>query len=350
MLYQNPFYRESLKTVSGNLNLEKLKACSILITGASGMIGSCLVDLLMYYNETNDYDINVFCMGRKKAALQKRFQSHLGDSRFHIIEHDVKEPLPYNISFDYMIHAASNAYPLLYSTDPVGTIMGNVWGGYHLLEYARQNGLRRFLFVSTGEVYGQGAEDITSFDETYSGFVESLNPRSCYPNAKRLTETLCASYMMQYGIDTVIARPCHTYGPTAAEKDNRASSQFIRDVLSGNDIVMKSQGLQLRSYCYVADCASAILAILLYGKTGNAYNIANSKSNITIGEMAEIIAQISGKKVIYNLPNELEKSGYNPVTQSVLNPGKLEALGWEAKYDMKNGLLQTMDILKKIKF
>ncbi|WP_339219889.1 NAD-dependent epimerase/dehydratase family protein [Paenibacillus sp. FSL H8-0332] len=347
MLYNNNDYKIDMRTVlQSNIPFEKLDGCNVLITGASGMIGSFLSDILMFCNEERAYNINIFVMGRSEDRLRKRFETHYRNTNFHIIEQDVNLPLLCSDKFDYIIHAASNAYPDLFSKDPVGTIMGNIWGTYNLLEYARRSKLERFLFVSSGEVYGQGAENIIEFLETYSGEVDSTNFRSCYPNGKRAAETLCASYSQQYGLDTIIARPCHIFGPTLTLNDNRASSHFINEVLAGNDIIMKSQGSQLRSYCHVADCVSGILTILLKGENGNAYNIANSKSNITIRELAECIADISGKKVIFKLPDEVEKASFNPVTRSVLNSEKLEKLGWYPEYDLRTGLIRTIKILK----
>lgn len=349
MFYNNSIYREDLKSILDcDIPLEDIKGCSVLVTGASGLIGSFLVDVLMLCNELLDYDISVYAMGRNRDTLEKRFRTHC-NSRFNIIQHDVNHPLSCNQSFDYIIHAASNAYPEVFSSDPVGTIMGNIWGVYNLLDYARQNSTKRFLFISSGEAYGQGTEEISAFDETYSGYVDSTSPRSSYPNAKRTGETLCTSFAKQYGIDTVIVRPCHTYGPTTTAKDNRVSAQFVNNILMGENIVMKSQGLQLRSYCYVADCVSGILITLLKGEISNAYNIANKNSNVTIRELSETIAEISGKRVIFELPSDSEQKGYNPVIQSVLNPSKLERLGWEAKYDIHNGLARTIKILEQIK-
>lgn len=348
MFYRNVIYREDLQYVLDCIPIEQLKGCNVLVAGATGLIGSFLVDVLMLSNELLHYNINVFAMGRKKESLEKRFRSHLKSPFFHAIQHDVKFPLRCGYHFDYIINAASNAHPLAFSTDPVGTIMGNILGVYNLLEYAKHNGLERFLFISSGEVYGQGNENVSAFDESYSGYVDNTNPRACYPNAKRAAETLCVSYTKQYGIDTVIARPCHIYGPTATKGDNRASAQFINNALSGKDIVMKSHGLQLRSYCYVADCVSGILTILLKGETGQAYNIANADSNVTIREMAEIIASVSGKKVVFEVPDEIEKAGYNPVARSILDASKLEKLGWKANYDMETGIKRTIDILKSV--
>jgi UDP-glucuronate decarboxylase len=347
MFYNNSLYIEDLKTVINSLSLlEQLNGNKILVTGASGLIGSFLVDMLMFYNELVCGNIDVFAMGRERTSLEKRFRTHCGKANFHLVQHDVNFGLEGNNYFNYIIHAASNAYPRLFSEDPVGTIMGNILGAYNLLEYARQSGNKRFLYISSGEVYGQGTQEISEFVESFCGYVDNTNPRSCYPNGKRAAETLCVSYTKQFNIDSVIVRPCHIYGPTATPNDNRASAQFINNVLAGKDIVMKSPGMQLRSYCYVADCVSAILTILLHGKTGNAYNIANLDSNVTIREIAEIIADLSGKKVLLEIPNETEKASYNPVTQSVLDAGKLECLGWKGKFNIKKGLQRTIEILR----
>lgn len=348
MFYNNKIYREDLKYVITNNELSQLKHCNVLVTGASGLIGSFLVDALMICNELENYEINVFALGRDKKVLEHRFKTHCNNKYFHIIQHDVNFPLNYDFNFDYIIHAASNAYPQVFLTDPVGTIMGNVLGVYNLLEYSRQKEIKRFLFISSGEVYGQVIQDNVEFDETYSGYIDSTNVRACYPNAKRAAETLCISYSEQYNVDTVIARLCHIYGPTFTSKDNRVSSQFIRNAIRGEEIVMKSQGLQVRSYCYVADCVSGILTILLRGKIGNAYNIANKNSNVSIRQMAEMIANLTGVEIIIESPNEIEKKSYNPVLRSILKTDKLECLGWKAKFNMITGLRRTIDILKQI--
>ena len=181
------------------------------------------------------------------------------------------------------------------------------------------------------------------FTEDYSGYVNCATLRACYPSAKRATETLCIAYGHQYGIDVRIARPCHVYGPNFSDSDKRVYAQFIRNVLAGEDIVMKSTGSQYRSWCYVVDCVSALLHILLIGENGQAYNIADDKSNITIKELGEMIATIAGKKLVVEVPSEVEKAGFNVVTKSLFSTEKLKALGWSVDGNMKDKMQAVID-------
>ena len=232
-------------------------------------------------------------------------------------------------------------------TDSVAscTLMAELGGKeMHLVSYGLRHGMKRFLFVSSGEVYGES--DGRIFTEDYSGYVDCMSPRSCYPSSKRAAETLCVSYMSEYGAGVVIARPCHTYGPDFSENDNRVYAQFIRNALRGEDIVMKSTGSQFRSWSYVVDCASAILYILLKGKNGEAYNIADEASNISIRELAEITASMVGRKVVMEVPDETERKGYNPVSKSVYSVEKLKTLGWQPVTSIKDGIRKTINHLQ----
>ena len=153
-------------------------------------------------------------------------------------------------------------------------------GVSNLIEYGLAHHMKRFVYISSGEVYGEG--DRRPFDEAYSGYVNCMTPRSCYPSSKRAAETLCVSYAEEYGADVVIARPCHVYGPNFSDKDNRVYAQFIRNILNDSDIIMKSTGGQFRSWCYVVDCVSAILYVLLKGEKEQVYNIADSQSVVMV--------------------------------------------------------------------
>ena len=307
---------------------------SVLITGASGLIGSALVDLLMSLNRKFDAQIKIYAVSRNRDYAETRFQTYWGDSNFHYICHDVTEPFSLDIPLDYIIHGASNASPQHYALDPVGTMKANLWGVSNLLDLAREKEAR-LLYISSGEVYGEG--DGRDFTENYSGYMDCLNPRSCYPSSKRASETLCISYKEQYKVDVVIARPCHIYGPDTS-RDDRAFAQFLRCAKQGEDIVLKSEGKQVRSYCHVDDCASALLYILLKGENGEAYNIANRESVLSIRELAGMIAQIAGVKVIRDIPSTQESKGYSKVQRAILDPSKLEKLGWTPTISLCDGL------------
>lgn len=326
-----------------DLPWEKLSGKNILITGATGLIGSTLVEALMA-NPCRDYV--VYASGRNLQRVQKRFETYLSMDSFHFLKHDVVLPFQDDIQFDFIIHAASNASPKAFSCNPVEIVKANIYGVSNLIEYGITHGMQRFLYVSSGEVYGEGDGRIIS--EEYSGYVNCLNPRSCYPSSKRTSETLCASYAYEYGADIVIARPCHIYGPNFTENDNRVYAQFIRNILKGEDIVMKSTGEQLRSWCYVVDCVSALLYILLKGESGEAYNIADPNSVITIKQLAEMLATIGKSKVIVDTPSGTEKHGYNPVSKSVFSVDKLQGLGWKVCESMNKKMTRTVMHLQKI--
>lgn len=335
-------YKEDiLQIFEQNLPWEKLSGTNILVTGGTGLIGGCLVETLMM-NPKRDYQ--VYASGRNEERARQRFKDFAGDAAFHFVRYDVMQPLESEVSFDYIIHAASNGSPNFFAKNPVEVMKANIDGVAHLMDYGLNHGMKRFLYVSSGEVYGEG--DGRVFTEDYSGYVDCTKPRSCYPSSKRAAETLCVSYAAEYGADVVIARPCHTYGPHFTEQDNRVYAQFIRNVLRGEDIVMKSTGEQFRSWCYVVDCVSALLHILLKGENCQAYNIADVDSNISIRELAETIAKIGGRKVVIDVPDADEKRGFNPVTKSVFSTEKLEQLGWKVKTRIHIGINNSIqDIL-----
>ena len=221
-------YQQDLSRVA---NLLPTLSGNILITGSTGLIGGCLVDLLMRHSHCN-----VYALGRNSQRAAKRFSAYHDDSRFHFLQHDICQPLDTDLDFDYIIHAASNASPNFFQQQPVEVMRSNIEGLCHLVEYGLQHKMRRMVYVSSGEIYGECDDSVLT--ESSSGYIDILSPRACYPSSKRAAETLCAAYCQEYGSDIVIARPCHTYGPFFTESDNRVYAQFIRNVLNGEDIVI----------------------------------------------------------------------------------------------------------------
>jgi len=336
-------YIDDIRNVWKNtLPWEKLSGKNILVTGATGLIGGCLVETLMA-NPSVDYV--VYASGRNEERAKKCFSQYRNDCHFNFIKYDTTQVLEIDVPFDFIIHAASGAAPAEFVKHPVEVMKANLSGVINLIEYGINHQLTRFLYVSSGEVYGEG--DGRVFTEEYSGYVDSTSSRSCYPSSKRASETLCASYAAEYGVDVVIARPCHTYGPHYTETDNRVYAQFIRNVLRNEDIVMKSSGEQFRSWCYVVDCVSALLHILLKGEKGQAYNIADANSNVTIKQLAEMIADIGKQRVVMDISADVEKSGFNPVSKSVFDTHKLENLGWHLEGNMTTKMKRVIDECRK---
>lgn len=345
-LRQSKLYTEDLETtLTHAVNIEKLYGKKVLITGATGTIGSFTADALIHLSQKKKADIRILLAGRSVEKLQNQFGRH-DDVKY--LSYDLNAPIEFDEDIDYVIHVAGNAHPAAFNSDPVGTIVGNIDSTHRLLEYTKNHGGKRCLYVSSGEVYGQGDVSLDAFDETYSGYLDVLSPRSCYPLSKRMTENLCVSYWKQYGVESVIVRPCHTYGPFMTSSDNRAHAQFFRSALADKDIVMKSAGTQMRSYNYVADCASGLLTVLVNGRAGEAYNLANPKARVTIAELAEKIATAEDCKVVFENPTKADVANSSPIPKQVLATEKLEGIGWQPAFGIDLGIRHTLDILKEM--
>ena len=339
-------YKEDIKNVLCNIpNIDKLKGKRVLITGATGLICSAIADILFELNQSG-FGIEIVLAGRNANNLNKRFEDYIDGKDYSFLLYDAtSNNNEGNLKIDYVIHGASNADPAKIIDEPVETILANVQGLNSLMSMLDKSNIERLLYISSSEVYGIN-ETMEPYKEDQLGYIDILNVRSSYPNSKRVTETMCIAYSEEYNIDTVIVRPGHIYGPTIKLSDSRASAVFSINAARGEEIVMKSKGAQLRSYCHVLDCASAIIAVHLNGQRGQAYNISSSKSIVTIKEMAEAFAEAGNVSITYDIPTESETRSYNMMSCSALNSEKLEALGWKAEFDMKTGADHTIKMLK----
>lgn len=349
-VYENIEYMEDVSYVAGlELPWDKLKNKSVLISGATGLVGSCFIDVIMKRNE-DGMNCKIYALGRNEQRAKERFAYCVGSSLFEFVAYDISQPLVRDDigTVDYVLHLASNTHPVQYSTDPIGTITTNIFGTYNMLEFAHRHNATRCAFTSSNEIYGENRGDVEKFDEHYCGYIDSNTMRAGYPESKRCSEALCQAYIKQKRMDIVVPRLTRSYGPTMLMSDTKAISQFIRKGIAGENIVLKSAGTQFYSYTYVVDAVSGLLTVLLKGECGEAYNIADEASDIMLKDLASIIAGYAGKKVVFEIPDALEAAGYSTATKARLDSTKLQGLGWKAKYNITSGMERTIRILKDI--
>lgn len=348
-IYQSKIWLSDLDEVIEKLpQLNELEGKTVMITGCTGLICSTIVDVLARWNNQHNNKISILAAGRNKEKVAKRFASYIDEEWFTYVFYDAifsDNVFPNNC--DYIVCGASNASPNKIIEEPVETMLGNILGIKYLLDYALRIGAERVIYISTSEVYGKREHNAPSKLDEYGG-IDILNPRSSYSIGKCAAETMCISYADEYGVETVIVRPGHIYGPTADKEDNRVSSAWAYKVAAGKDIVMKSDGAQIRSYCYCADCASAILKVMLQGQSSCAYNISNPTSVISIKELASILSSVGGVSLKLELPSKDEKRGFNPMNNSSLDSTELLNLGWNGLFDAERGLSHTVNIIREL--
>lgn len=343
MRYLQEYWKDVSNIVEFIPNIENIYDKKILITGATGMVCSSVIDVIAWLNHNYNAKIHLTLAGRSKEKIADRFQDVLAENEYQYIEYDATKDQKIELKTNYIIHGASNANPAIYAKEPAETLLGNIVGLKSILEVAKNNQDARILYISSSEIYGNRKSHLNEFyKENEYGYIDILNPRACYPIGKRAAETLCACYLQEYNVDYVTVRLGHIYGPSITFTDTRASATFTKDAAVGRDIVMKSAGEQLRSYCYTLDCASAILTVLINGKCGEAYNISNKDSVASIRELAEALARAGGVKLRFEIPSSMEQRSYNLMNNSALNADKLEQLGWKAIFSLEDGARRTL--------
>ncbi|MBR4461213.1 MAG: NAD-dependent epimerase/dehydratase family protein [Erysipelotrichaceae bacterium] len=318
------------------LPFEKLRGSDILVTGANGMIASDLCETLILLNEEMDLDLHVHALCRNKENALKRLSRFLDKDCFELLIQDVSEPLETGKKYDYIFHLASSANPSAFNEHPVEVMKANFIGTMNMLEQVRNNG-GRLVFVSSSEVYGENFDEKELFKEEDQGQIDYFRFRACYPESKRASETLCKCYEKEYDTDVVIARPAFIYGRSIIDSNNRADVYFLRQAMNHEDIVMYSEGSQIRSYCYVNDCISGFLFIALLGEKGEAYNIGNMDCVVTMKEYAQTLADMADINLTFDFSKAPKDKVMLKTVKLILDTHKLEALGWNAQYDLKAG-------------
>lgn len=323
---------------------EKLKGKTVLITGVSGMIGSYMLYVLLMLNDKYGYDIHVVGMLRNVNKIPEEIRSRKDVT---IRVQDVTQKISLEEDINYVIHAASPASPLIMQNQPVETIAANTLGTFNTLTLAKEKRAEGYLFISSREIYGQPEEGQEFFYENTYGFVNQLNPRSCYSEGKKAAETMCVCFHDEYGLNTKIARLAHTYGPRMSIYDGRVQADFLKNVFHHEDIVLKSEGTAVRTYTYIGDAVAGLYRILL-NSDEMVYNIGNEAGKVSIRELAEIMVNIYPErhlKLVFDIPEGGTK-GTAPYTLGILNSEKLRKIGWNPRYSVKDGFKRTLEYLE----
>jgi len=323
-----------------------LHGTTVMISGASGFLPAYMVEVLAALNRLGA-SIRIIGLVRSRERALRRL-SHLLDAGLSLIEHDVSFALPAELPrADYIIHAASQASPRFYGSDPVGTLEANTKGTSHLLRHASDSKSRSFLFFSSGEVYGIPVDGSRPLTETDFGFLDPATVRACYGESKRMGETLCVSWAHQYGVPARVVRPFHTYGPGMSLTDGRVFADFVADVVARRDVVLKSDGLAMRPFCYLSDATAAFFSVLLRGEVGRAYNVGNPAAEISIRDLAYLVAGLFpslGLKVVGATRTGSASTGYlqSAISRSVPDIGRMATLGWLPATGLEAGFRRTI--------
>lgn len=346
MFSRSPLYNSDIRMIKEcGLDWSALSGSRILIVGATGLMGTVVVDALMAISREGGLGIEVLAMARGDDLVKKRFNHYLDSPGFTFIKHDITKPISGVGGIDYIINLASNTHPKLYASRPIETIETITLGSMNVLSFATENSAKRVINGSTVEIYGEPTDPSMIFSESDAGYINCNSLRAGYPEAKRLSESLCQAYISEKGLDVVSARLGRVYGPTILESDLKAVSQFIFRALEGKNIILKSLGNQRYSFIYVADAVGALLNLLLAGRSGEAYNIAHSEIK-SLREVAEAAAKVGGVGVEFDIPTEIERIGASVVQNALMNCDKIAKLGWIPEYDIERGFDRTIRILK----
>lgn len=325
----NKIRQEDLEELANEKIFEEFAGKTVLVTGASGLIGSEIVLGFLCADRLKKLNIKVLAMVRNEQKARDVFECVLENKNFELIIQDVNNPVSYRGNVDYIIHCASTTSSGEIISKPVETARTSFWGTYNILKYAFEHKVKSFVYLSSIEIYGKTNDSNEDIKEENLGVLNPLNVRNVYPLSKKLAENLCVDFACEYGVNAKIARLTQTFGAGIAQEENRVFAQFCRSVIEKKDIVLHTDGSSFKNYCYLTDAVSAILTILIKGENGKAYNVANYDTGISIKNMAEMLAKKYGLKVVYDVSDK--NRGYNESIHIKLNPEKLEALGWEPK-------------------
>ncbi|WP_303816606.1 NAD(P)-dependent oxidoreductase [Acidaminococcus timonensis] len=345
MWIENKIFQEDMENIAqaSYIRWEKLMHKTLFITGATGLIGFNLISALAYISLYKEIPLQMIALVRNEEQAKERFREILAaGAPLKFVVGDLENIPPVAEHIDYIIHGGSPTASRYFAEHPVETITINLKSATHLLELARKNRSDGFLFLSSMEVYG-GIHCREKVNEKHASFVDTMVPRSSYPEVKRMVESLCACYADEYGVPAKSIRLTQTFGAGIRKGDNRVFAQFAHSAMQHEDIIMFTKGGTERDYLYTADAVSAILTVLLNGTSGEAYNAANEQTYCSIKKMAETVANLDIIKEKYNGPvsvviDESKNNGkiYPPELYMDLDTRKIQQLGWKATVNLED--------------
>ena len=321
----------------------ELNNSSVLITGATGLVGSMLVRALACMNRKKGLNIRILALVRSREKAARVFGELLERQDIVLVQGDVTEPLELEGPVDYILHTASVTASKTFVTQPVETLMTAITGTKNLLELARQKQVRSMVYVSSMEAYGITDPSLDRVHEGDLGYIDILNVRSSYSEGKRVCECLCSAYASEYGVPVKIARLAQTFGAGVGLGDNRVFAQFTKACMTGSDIVLRTEGKSMGNYCYTADAVLGLLTILVRGENAQAYSVVNESTSMRIREVAQLVSEtLSGgnTKIVFDIPENALTYGYAPDVTMRLSGEKLRALGWEPTVDLPEMFLR----------
>lgn len=317
---------------------------TVLVTGSTGRLGRYIVDLLIEIDLRYNLNMNILCAARSLEKLQRVFKEELHFPNVKVLCQNVNTEIVYDEVIDFIFHTAGPAAPVDFNSSPVETLWSHVNGTRNILECARTHNTQKVFYISTVEIYGEWKEN-HGIAESDMGILQHLNSRACYPEAKRLCETMLAVYKQEYGIGYCGVRLSHTLGPGILLDDGRAFAEFIDRSLKGEDIILTSNGSAMRTYTYVADVMNAVFLIMEKGEE-TLYNVSAEENLISVRDLAELIATLSPSgKTKVRLSKEASKLPYLPFKLPIMDTSKIRDLGWKPKVSLREIFKWTMETL-----
>lgn len=332
------FQEDILTNATADYLFKNLDNSNILVTGATGLIGHHIVSTILKRNNLKGTHTRVIAPVRNLFKARAIYGDLFNDSNILFIENDIIEPINISQAVDYIVHGASVTSSKMFVENPVQTIDVAYTGTKNILEFAREKKVKKIIYLSSLEVYGVVDMSHPEVTEENLGSIDILSPRSSYSEGKRMIECLNSAYFSQYQVPVVNARLAQTFGSGVSVDDSRVFAQFARAALNNTDIVLNTDGSTSRDYCYVTDAIAAILILLNKGVPGDAYNIANENTYVSIIDMARLVAEKICKSHIsvqVNLDNT-NSFGFAPKLKLKLISKKISDLGWTPKFDLES--------------